>query len=397
VWLHYGVDANNTLVSIEDTRSGKTNLGCPYCGNQLIAKKGRVKQHHFAHNDETCNLIIKREPRELPTLPLYDAFDIFLTGKELEQLKKLWHRHKSHNNGIHSLEVLPAFTRENLLKYNQHLNIGNGSGVYQFTDLGKIPVGALSLKLFNWVQEPLILQKLTDLEAGVFDNQGSVLPQPELSFRLTDLRIYAAQLRKILLSTLYYLEVKADGQILYKIGVTTRSISKRLAEIQRDLRSHFQTVAINVLATWAHRGNVEKYFKYRYSDFNYPIGSLTEYFRFADPSDAIAVKHDLDSMQPKLLSPVEQDIVEGKSSPIEQALHTETKPKERSRRGKPLLAASHYCELDQLFLSSPASQLVIEALHQGCSLRQAALVASVSVNTARKVLAVLQKQQMPNC
>lgn len=90
MWLRYGVDANNTLVAIEDTRSGKTNLGCPYCGSRLIAKKGRVKEHHFAHAHETCNLIIKREPRELPTLPLYDSFDIFLTGKELEQLNKLW-------------------------------------------------------------------------------------------------------------------------------------------------------------------------------------------------------------------------------------------------------------------------------------------------------------------
>ena len=152
-----------------------------------------------------------------------------------------------------------------------------------------------------------------------------VLQQPELSFRLTDLRIYGAQLRKILLSTLYYLEVKADGQILYKIGVTTRPISKRLAEIQRDLRSHFQTIAINVLGTWASRGNVEKYFKYKYSKFNYPIGSLTEYFKLDTEEDAIAVKCDLDQMKPKVLSQVEQDIMEGKPSPIEQTLRTETK------------------------------------------------------------------------
>ena len=130
MWLRYGVDANNTLVAIEDTRSGKTNLGCPYCGNKLIAKKGRVKQHHFAHDGETCNLIIKREPRDLPTLPLYDSFDIFLTGKELEQLKKLWHRHKSHDNGIHSLELMPAFCRENLVKFEQHLDGCNGRGAY---------------------------------------------------------------------------------------------------------------------------------------------------------------------------------------------------------------------------------------------------------------------------
>lgn len=406
MWLRYGVDANNTLVAIENTRSGKTDLGCPYCGKQLIAKKGRVKEHHFAHDGETCNLIIKREPRDLPTLPLYDSFDIFLTGKELEQLKKLWYRHKSHHNGIHSLELMPAFTRENLVKHNQHLNVCSGSGAYDFTDLGKIPVKVLSLKLFNRVQEPLILQKLTNLEAGVFDNQGVVLPQPELSFRLTDRRIYGAQLRKILLSTLYYLQVQADGQILHKIGVTTRPISKRLVEIQRDLGSHFQKVAINVLGTWGSRGNVEKYFKYRYSDFNYPIGSLTEYFRFADPSDAIAVKHELDSMQSKVLSPVEQDIVAGKPSPIEQAFYTQTESIEgtpltqqqmqRSLNDDANISRSTGLKLDQVFLSKPSSMRVVEALYQGYSLNQAALLASVPVNTARKVLAVLQKQQMPD-
>lgn len=68
MWLRYGVDANNTLVAAEDTQRGKTNLGCPYCGNRLIAKKGRVKEHHFAHDGETCNLIIKTEPRSQPTV-----------------------------------------------------------------------------------------------------------------------------------------------------------------------------------------------------------------------------------------------------------------------------------------------------------------------------------------
>lgn len=52
-----------------------------------------------------------------------------------------------------------------------------------------------------------------------------MLSEPDKSFHLTDWRIYTAQLRKILLSTLYYLEVQADSQILYKIGVTTRPIA----------------------------------------------------------------------------------------------------------------------------------------------------------------------------
>ena len=116
MWLRYGVDPENKLVEVENVPSGKTNLICPYCGRALIAKKGKVKEHHFAHDGETCNLVFKREPRDIPHLPLYDAFNIYLTGKQLEELKKLWHRHKSHNNGIDRLEILPAFTRENLVE-----------------------------------------------------------------------------------------------------------------------------------------------------------------------------------------------------------------------------------------------------------------------------------------
>ncbi len=235
MWLRYGVDAYNQLIEIQDVSSRRTNLICPYCGRALIAKKGKVKEHHFAHDGETCNLIIKREPRDIPHLPLYDAFNIYLTGKQLEQLKKLWHRCKSHDGGIDHLEVLPAFTQENLLELRQTINVGTGRNAYHFTDLGLIPVGALPLTSFNPLHESLIEQKLTQLEAAIFDNKGAVLPPSELSIRLTDLRIYCAQMRKILLSSLYYLKVQADGEILYKIGITTRPIPKRLAEIYRDL------------------------------------------------------------------------------------------------------------------------------------------------------------------
>lgn len=145
MWLRYDVDAENKLVEVENVPSGRTNLRCPYCASTLIAKKGKIKEHHFAHDRETCNLIIKREPRDIPRLPLYDAFNIFLTGKELEQLKKLWHRHKSHENGIDRLEILPAFTKENLVEISPNFNAGTGRKAYQFTKLGQIPVGALPL------------------------------------------------------------------------------------------------------------------------------------------------------------------------------------------------------------------------------------------------------------
>ncbi|WP_392534216.1 hypothetical protein [Nostoc sp. C117] len=43
-----------------------------------------MKEHHFAHNDQTCRPIANRE---FPTLPLYDNFNVQLSGKDLAQLK----------------------------------------------------------------------------------------------------------------------------------------------------------------------------------------------------------------------------------------------------------------------------------------------------------------------
>jgi len=77
-------------------------------------------------------------------------------------------------------------------------------------------------------------------------------------------------------------------------------------EVQRDLAAHYKRVDIQVLDVWKHRGNVELYFKHRYKDFNYRIGSLTEYFQFTDID---AVLNDLRQMHPKVLEPVELDVL----------------------------------------------------------------------------------------
>jgi predicted RNA-binding Zn-ribbon protein involved in translation (DUF1610 family) len=46
---------NGDLIHIQDAGRGKTGLTCPDCGAALIARKGAVKAHHFAHYDsEEC-------------------------------------------------------------------------------------------------------------------------------------------------------------------------------------------------------------------------------------------------------------------------------------------------------------------------------------------------------
>ena len=298
MWLKFGVALSGELAGIDEVVRGKTQLTCLYCGGGLTAKKGSVKEHHFAHTGETCKPVSQRvKTKAFPALPLYDNFNIELKGDELEQLKVLWKEYGAQGYAIPKDLVNFRWQLKGLLELE-------GDRTYQFTDLGKIPVGALPLALFNQAQEPLLLSELMELEGSVEIAEAAGLSC--LEERRADLLIYRAQLRRILVNSLYFLEVKANGNTFYKIGVTTRSIEERIAEVQRDVRSHFSDAVVNPLGLWEHRGNVELYFKHGYQPFNYRIGKLTEYFVFPNVK---TVLNDLYGMKPKLMSAVELDAI----------------------------------------------------------------------------------------
>jgi hypothetical protein len=298
MWLKFGVAPDGELTSIDEVVRGKTNLACLYCGGSLTAKKGSVKEHHFAHTGETCKPVSQRiNTKAFPSLPLYDSFNIQLKGEELEQLKVLWEEYGAQDYAIPKDLVNFRWELKGLLE-------SKGDRTYQFTNLGKIPVGALRLALFNRVQEPLLLSELASLEGSVEIAEAAGLSC--LEERRADLLIYRTQLRRILMNSLYFLEVKADESCFYKIGVTTRSISERIAEVQRDVRAHYSDVGVNLLGLWEHRGNVELYFKHRYQPFNYRIGKLTEYFQFPNVK---TILNDLYGMEAKVLSAVELDAI----------------------------------------------------------------------------------------
>ncbi len=293
MWLKYGVAPSGELASIDEVARGKTQLTCLYCGGGLTAKKGNVKEHHFAHTGETCKFMSQRiKTKAFPSLPLYENFNIQLKGEELEQLKVLWKEYGAQDYAIPKDLVNFRWQLKGLLE-------SEGDRSYQFTHLGKIPVGALPLASFNRVQEPLLLSELMKLERSVAVAEAAGLSC--LQERLADLLIYRSQLRRILANSLYFLEVKADGNTFYKIGVTTRQIEERIAEVQRDVRAHYSDVVVNLLGLWESRGNVELYFKHRYKAFNYRIRKLTEYFAFPDVK---AVLNDLFEMEAKVLSDV---------------------------------------------------------------------------------------------
>jgi hypothetical protein len=204
----------------------------------LTAKKGRIKEHHFAHTEETCKPVANRVTyRQFPSLPLYDNFNIQLSGRELEELKVLWHNYGAMNESIIVKPSFPLILRK-LLAWNEQ-------GFYEFTDLGKIPVGALPLRLFNEVQEPLLLEQLLKLEAAA--QRATLINSKYLPEHFADLRLYRAQLKRLLENTLYFLEIRVGKKTLHKIGVTKRPIEERLVEIERDLAAHAKKFEIQVI------------------------------------------------------------------------------------------------------------------------------------------------------
>jgi T5orf172 domain len=222
---------------------------------------------------------------------------------------------------------------------------------------------------------------------------------PNFNECLRDLQIYRAEYRKILSQTLYYLQIDVGEQTLYKIGVTRRDVQTRVSEIHKDLAPHFPTVSIEVVGTWAHRGNVEKYFKHRYSFFNISLGNLTEYYNFFTPEQAKIVLRDLRRMEFKGLSKVETDIEEGKPSWIEQLIEEKERAArrslaiktgmERAKNWGQHVGRPESAESVDKFLEKPSSQRAIAAINEGLSLRSSAKKAGVSVNTVRKVKAIL--------
>lgn len=298
MYLPYGVNENGQLVYIDQVGRGKTSLCCPYCGVKLVARKGIKLAPHFAHDGATCRQVKRAEAAF--ALPVYDSFRLHLTGRQWEALRDF--HDEADTYGADELEQL-GFVKSFISPY--------GNQRYNLTHKGKIPFGELLLNLFNEFQAPLIEERYAELEVAAL----AALCTTDEETAVTDLKLFRAQVKRILDASLYFVEVRTEKHTFHKIGVTTRPIEQRLAEIRADLIPHFGSLDILLLGTWSHRGNVELYFKHRYRRFQHPIGTLTEYFML---DDAKSVLRDLRRMKPKELSDIDRAIMHGELTRAER-------------------------------------------------------------------------------
>lgn len=109
-----------------------------------------------------------------------------------------------------------AQTNWNSLVFSSSSSAHNGNYRYNLTHKGKIPFGELSLNLFNQFQEPLIRTRHGELEQVAL----AALCTADEETAPTDFRLFRAQVKRILETTLYFIEVRTETRILHKIGVT---------------------------------------------------------------------------------------------------------------------------------------------------------------------------------
>lgn len=409
MWLQYALDRDDNLVSIHDVKRGKSEIRCPYCQGELMAKKGKVKVHHFAHLEETCNSVKNKNIN----LPLFWGFDLVLSHEYLNTLLELESRDfKPKHFSLRSLQK----QEDRHFKYLKRKKVIElGFGHCQLTDLGKIILKKFTLLEFCDLQEKLAKEKFIKLRQNIIYSENSYeniiqykkthyekssikkkktidynlnLKEEDFKQAQVDFRLYYAQYKRVLPRKLYFLKINTDNKIFYKIGVTSRNIQERIKEINIDLAKIFDNFSISLLGIWPHRGNVEHYFKYRYEEYRFPLGSLTEYFQFEDIESIFAEFNALDNKQ---LDRLEQDIINSSYSQLLFSERVSLGMKLAEYRGVHIGRPQGQTESVTKFLAKPKNRAIASVLKKGLSLRQAVKETGASVNTVRKVKAALEQ------
>jgi hypothetical protein len=270
MFLTHGLNAHDELIPVEAVSSGRVSLTCPYCGQGLIARKGWILAWHFAHEGETCRDVAQNNDRI--TVPFYDRFDLGLSKRTFEALTAV------HDNTSFSMAAAKTLEALGFAEWNQFAQ--NGRGDWTITHAGRIPFGETTLSAFADVQRETIAQKHAQLLDSV--DLAARYDHLDHDTAVTDLRLYRAQLARLLMISLYLMEITGDGRKLYKIGLTSRSVDERAVEVQAALRPFLGKVKVKLLRVLAGRDLVERYALHRWREHQTTMGKMTEFFELDD-------------------------------------------------------------------------------------------------------------------
>lgn len=329
VKLPFGI-YQGKFIHISEVDSGKTEVLCPYCQQKLLAKKGRIKRHHFAHDGKGCTQhfaanffdVVGRLPTGLPLsvyakkklTKIHNYRDVLI-----KQQEEYTHRVTLEAELMSKLDLV-------LQDLSQTDKSGNIAEIRQqvkcFTEQKIAPFP--SFHLIRLPQFTLYTdgKRTCSFAALTTDRHEYFYPdsfKKYISFlknyhRKTDtykenttkLTLFKKDLTYFKQFDLYFIEVRADHQKMYKIGLTSRRLDLRLKEITQDLRNHFLNIQLKPLFRQKGFAFLESFFKQKYAPFQLKIGQMTEYFSFSDEMLGLILK-DLNllkfSNQPKRNQP----------------------------------------------------------------------------------------------
>lgn len=421
MYLPFGVNKHGELISIDQASRGRTGLVCPYCAKPLIARKGKIKAHHFAHAEDTCRAVESRAG-DYFSVPLFETFNLSLTKDEIAVLS---YYSTKEETSARFRSKSDYWLEQKLLErdYLKHAYQRTyRSPEYALTHKGKIPLGELSMSLFEEQQQILIEEKLDAFASNISKARKY---EGDYSEPLTDYRLFRAQLRRLLESTLYFLEINHSEGKLYKIGITGRTVEDRAKEIDYFVRqAGFTDVGIKILGNWEQRGYLEPYFIYRYAPYRAKVAESREYFAFEPAQLKKVLSYDLRRLPDRFLQEYEVDILQGEPGALERILEEEDRAlaeaearaeaerleqerqeqiemkrrkairvgmKKAKKAGKHIGRPKGATESDAQLLEK--YHVLTLYIKSGFSLRKAARLAGVSVNTVRKVKSVLENQE----
>lgn len=349
--LPFAKKDNGELVYISDLKRGE-KVYCPYCDGQLIGKKGKIIQHHFAHKEKSC--LGATNSKFLVNTPFFEFLRLGLTNAQISNLNDFydkfympdtyykkpffWEDREEHKALWSNYRVCkyPEFFKEN--KFIRH----KSNDIYHIDTKTKVVLCRLELKEYYKYCKSISMDKFQ-----------SSLEQSMLELMITRMRVYK----------LYFIRVKTPiysaKRFIYKIGVTQRELKDRLKEIRSYLQKKIGQHEIKVIKELEGAGFVEPYFKAKFQKFNYAdLG--TEYY-VLNNEDANNIQSELSQLN--LITDAHK-----------QKIKTSIIGTNVGKRGG-----------DKAFLEKDKSKRIIEFLEQGLSLRKVAEAAGCSVNLVRKV------------
>ena len=372
MFLTHGVNEQGELVSIHEVSAGRVPLTCPFCGQGLMAKKGAQKEHHFAHDGQTC--ADAKAILQMTALPLFDV-DMGLSKTEITLLEKL-SRWRSFSRTWLSSKQRAVF---------DELVV---SGLVEFQEGDDRPRLSKSAKqlltLNSSAGRYLSMPDYAELQEALFVAKEKRLIAHDVAHDTQTAKFFRFRLATVMQQHLYVLRINLEqDEVCYpllKVGMTTRSIEERTPEICRDLEKFGRIQNIEVLGFFHHFGSLEKRLLNLMQPQQHQLGSLTEY-------------SDLLSIPPHLLNEDIRNLGKRKVNGHECSVtyrHHQRRVRGGQRRSQ-LLNGRHLGrpskKADTLLEDYPD---VIRAYENGLSLRKASAETGRAVNTIRKVYDVLK-------